>query len=203
MRCYDDVMVYVAEHQDREHRRGLIADYLKEGVESPLLDNILKAHLYSYQKEGALFALSAGRCLIGDDMGLGKTVQALAAAELMARFFHIGKVLVVSPTSLKYQWKAEIQTFTGRKATVIEGLTHQRTALYQDDAFYKLVNYELVWRDRSERSSLAASSSLTATGCTGKRRSQYRSMRGSLIASPVAVMRRARPRPAYGHRERC
>ena len=147
VRCYDDVMAYVAEHQDREHRRGLIADYLREGVDSPVFETILRAHLYPYQKEGALFALSAGRSLIGDDMGLGKTVQALAAAELMARFFHIGKVLVVSPTSLKYQWKGEIQTFTGRNATVIEGLTHQRAALYQNDAFYKLVNYELVWRD--------------------------------------------------------
>jgi superfamily II DNA or RNA helicase len=147
VRCYDDVLAYIAEHQDRVHRQGVIADHLKEGIESPVFENILKAHLYSYQKEGALFALSAGRCLIGDDMGLGKTVQALAAAELMARFFYISKVLIVSPTSLKHQWKGEIQTFTDRKATVIEGLTHQRAALYQDDAFYKLVNYELVWRD--------------------------------------------------------
>jgi SNF2 family DNA or RNA helicase len=121
VRCYDDVMAYVAEHQDKEHRRGLIADYLREGVDSPVFENILSAHLYPYQKEGALFALSAGRCLIGDDIGLGKTIQAFAAAELMARLFIIGKVLVVSPTSLKHQWKGEIQTFTGRKAILLRG----------------------------------------------------------------------------------
>ena len=80
-------------------------------------------------------------------MGLGKTLQALAVAELMANLFQIGKVLIVSPTSLKYQWKGEIEKFTDRKATVIEGLNHQRRLLYQNDAFYKLVNYELVWRD--------------------------------------------------------
>ena len=55
--------------------------------------------------------------------------------------------MIVSPTSLKYQWKGEIEKFTDRNAIVIEGLNNQRRALYQDDAFYKLVNYELVWRD--------------------------------------------------------
>jgi superfamily II DNA or RNA helicase len=147
VRCYDDVMTYIAEHQDREHRRRIVEDHLKQGIENPALGTILKTELYPYQKEGALFAVQAGRCLIGDDMGLGKTIQALAAAELMAQLFHINKVLIISPTSLKYQWKGEIDAFTNRKATVIEGFNRQRHALYKDDAFYKLVNYELVWRD--------------------------------------------------------
>lgn len=147
VRCYDDVMTYIAENQDKEHRRRIIEKHLKQGIESPVLKNILKTRLYSYQKEGALFALHAGRCLIGDDMGLGKTIQAMAAAELMAKLFHISKVLIVSPTSLKYQWKGEIDTFTDRKAVVIEGFNRQRRILYEEDGFYKLVNYELVWRD--------------------------------------------------------
>ena len=147
VRCYDDVLAYIGEHQDREHRRRIIEDHLGGGIDSPIMKTILKTDLYPYQKAGALFAAQAGRCLIGDDMGLGKTIEALAASELMARLFHIGKVLVVSPTSLKYQWKGEIEKFTDRNATVIEGLNRERRALYQDNAFYKLVNYELVWRD--------------------------------------------------------
>jgi superfamily II DNA or RNA helicase len=147
IRCYDDVMAYVAEHQDREHRRRIVEDHLSEGVDGPVMKAILKTDLYPYQKEGALFAVRAGRCLIGDDMGLGKTVQALAAAELMARLFRVDRVLIVSPTSLKHQWKGEIEKFTDRKATVIEGLNRERSAAYQDDSFYKLINYELVWRD--------------------------------------------------------
>lgn len=51
-----------------------------------------------------MFAVQAGRCLIGDDMGLGKTIQALAAAELMSKLFQIRKVLIISPSTLKYQW---------------------------------------------------------------------------------------------------
>lgn len=80
-------------------------------------------------------------------MGLGKTIQALAAAELMAKLFNIGKALIISPTSLKYQWKTEIDKFSGRPVDVIEGLHHQRRALYEKNSFYKLLNYELVHRD--------------------------------------------------------
>jgi SNF2 family DNA or RNA helicase len=83
-------------------------------------------------------------------MGLGKTIQALTAAELMAELFGVQKVLIVSPTSLKYQWKGEIEKFTERSAEIIEGLNHQRKQLYENDTFYKLVNYELVARDLAE-----------------------------------------------------
>lgn len=145
--CYDDVLAYIAEHQDATHRQQVIAERMPEGVASTLLDSILKTTLHHYQKEGAFFALKAGRCLIGDDMGLGKTIQALAAAELMAELFGIRKVLIVSPTSLKHQWQSEIERFTSRTAQVIEGLIPQRKELYKTDSFYKLINYEQVARD--------------------------------------------------------
>ncbi len=147
VRCYDDVMAYIAEHQDAEHRRRVIETHLKDGMDSPAFKNILKTELYPYQREGALFAVNAGRCLIGDDMGLGKTIQALAAVELMATLFNIQKVLIVSPTSLKYQWRTEIEKFTGRTAQVIEGMNHQRMQIYRTGSFYKILNYELVFRD--------------------------------------------------------
>ena len=147
VRCYDDVMACIAEHQDAGHRRKIITSRIKDGIKSPVFKNILKTGLYPYQREGALFAVNAGRCLIGDDMGLGKTIQALAAAELMAKLFNIGKVLIVSPTSLKYQWKAEIEKFSNRPVQVIEGLNHQRKEIYRTESFYKVVNYELVFRD--------------------------------------------------------
>lgn len=76
-------------------------------------------------------------------MGLGKTIQSLAASELMAKLFDIQKVLIVSPTSLKYQWKTEIEKFSNRSAEVVEGHSQQRQELYKNDSFYKLINYEL------------------------------------------------------------
>lgn len=53
--------------------------------------------MYPYQAAGALFAVRAGRALIGDEMGLGKTIQAIAAAEILARHFGASKVLVICP----------------------------------------------------------------------------------------------------------
>ncbi|MGD1076236.1 MAG: DEAD/DEAH box helicase [Thermodesulfovibrionales bacterium] len=147
VRCYEDVLAYIADHQDAEYRRSVVRAHFKKGLDSPIFDGILKTELYPYQREGALFAVNAGRCLIGDDMGLGKTIEALTASELMARLFGIQKVLIVSPTSLKYQWKAEIDKFSGRPVEVIEGFNEQRKQLYRSESFYKLVNYELIFRD--------------------------------------------------------
>lgn len=116
-------------------------------MDAPLFDTLLKTELYPYQRQGALFALRAGRSLIGDDMGLGKTIQAIAAAELMARCYGVAKVLIISPTSLKHQWQGEIDKFTDRSAVVIEGLTPQWRDLYGRDSFFKLANYEIIHRD--------------------------------------------------------
>jgi superfamily II DNA or RNA helicase len=147
VRCRDEVMDFVAEYQDEAHRRSLTGRLLENGIDSAVFTNLLKVPLYPYQREGALFAVTAGRCLIGDDMGLGKTVQALAAAELMEELFGVVKVLIISPTSLKHQWKSEIEKFTDRSAEVVEGPTRKRRELYRLASFYKLINYELVHRD--------------------------------------------------------
>lgn len=147
VRCYDDVMAFIAEHQDREYRQRMIESRFRQGIHSPQFKDIIKTGLYPYQREGALFALKAGRCLIGDDMGLGKTIQAITATELMADLFRIEKVLIISPTTLKYQWKGEIEKFTSRQVMVIEGLNYQRDQQYQAGSFYKIMNYELVFRD--------------------------------------------------------
>jgi superfamily II DNA or RNA helicase len=147
VRCYDDVMGFIAEHQDAAHRRDIVNLRLKDGANSPILESIIKTRLYPYQREGAFFAVKAGRCLLGDDMGLGKTIQALAAAELMAKLYSIKKVLIICPTSLKYQWKTEIEKFTSRSATVMEGMTAQRRLLYKDDSFFRVLNYELIHKD--------------------------------------------------------
>src|SRR5205823_12114486 len=107
----------------------------------------LKVSLYDYQLRGAIFAACRGRAILGDDMGLGKTVQTLAAVELLVRMRGIGKVLVVAPASVKYQWESEIHKFTDRPVQVIDGTQAQRLALYGQLTFYRLVNYEQATRD--------------------------------------------------------
>lgn len=80
-------------------------------------------------------------------MGLGKTIQAIAAAEILARHFGLSKVLVICPTSLKYQWQSEIARFSGRDSRVITGGRAQRQNDYALDDFCKITNYEKLQPD--------------------------------------------------------
>jgi superfamily II DNA or RNA helicase len=145
-RAYDDALDFIAGKRDAERRTSKLAKLFPRGAADPALGTFLKVPLYPYQAEGALFAVRAGRALICDDMGLGKTVQAIAAMEILARHFGVTKVLVVCPTSLKYQWQSEILRFSGRQgenaARVVNGGRAQRQSDYRLDDFCKITNYE-------------------------------------------------------------
>jgi superfamily II DNA or RNA helicase len=144
LRAYDDALDFVAARRDADRRAAKLAQLFPRGAADPKLLAILKTPIYPYQAEGALFAVRAGRALIGDDMGLGKTIQAIAATEIFAQHFGISKVLVICPTSLKYQWQSEIIRFLGRQdaARVISGGRAQRQKDYALDDFCKITNYE-------------------------------------------------------------
>ena len=144
-RCYPDALDFVIQKRD-DARRHLLADRLDNDPHS--LDELVKAQLFPYQREGVLFALRAGRCLLADEMGLGKTIQAIAVAELYRRELGIGSVMIICPTSLKYQWRSEIRKFTGSDVSVIEGPMHKRQEQYmKDENFYKIITYNVVARD--------------------------------------------------------
>lgn len=142
LRAYDDALDFVAGQRDAERRSDALDEIFPRGAKDPSLKKMLKAPLYAYQAEGALFAVRAGRALIGDEMGLGKTIQAIAAAEILARHFGVSKVLVICPTSLKYQWQSEIARFAGRESRVLSGGRTQRQKDYALNDFCKITNYE-------------------------------------------------------------
>ena len=145
-RAYDDALDFIAGRRDAERRASKLGQLFPKGAADPRVQALLKVPLYPYQAEGALFAVRAGRALIGDDMGLGKTVQAIGATEILGRHFGVSRVLVICPTSLKYQWQSEIARFTGREgenaARVISGGRAQRQRDYALDHFCKITNYE-------------------------------------------------------------
>ncbi|OHC67957.1 MAG: helicase SNF2 [Rhodocyclales bacterium RIFCSPLOWO2_02_FULL_63_24] len=142
LRAYDDALDFVAGRRDAEQRAIAIAAAFPRGVADAKLTKLLRVALYPYQAEGALFAARAGRCLIGDEMGLGKTIQAIAAAEILAKLCGVTRVLVICPTSLKYQWQQEIMRFSGRESRVLAGGRAQRQKDYAEDDFCKITNYE-------------------------------------------------------------
>src|ERR1700686_4666518 len=146
LRAYDEALDFVAGRRDADRRAAKLEQLFPRGAADPKLLKLLKAPLYPFQGEGALFAVRTGRALIGDDMGLGKTIQAIAATEILARHFGVSKVLVICPTSLKYQWQSEITRFSGRQGEnavrVINGGPVQRQRDYALDDFCKITNYE-------------------------------------------------------------
>lgn len=168
-RCYGDALDFIIAKREKSRRLQLVESKYSDDT----LDAMLTVRLYPYQKEGIRFAVKAGKAIIADEMGLGKTIQAIAAAEIYLREGMADSVLVVCPTSLKYQWKKEIEKFTGGdkteivdehggqtmtvpKVIVIEGASFKRKRLYTSSAPYKIVSYNTACNDIREMGRLSA-----------------------------------------------
>ncbi|MCC7553838.1 MAG: DEAD/DEAH box helicase [Methanobacteriaceae archaeon] len=86
-----------------------------EKVEIP---DSLNGELRDYQKEGFYWLIQNIQLgfgsILADDMGLGKTIQVLTAILYLKENSYLddGKVLVIAPTSLLYNWEKEIEKFT-------------------------------------------------------------------------------------------
>ncbi len=146
-RCYGGAMDFIISIREKKKRERLVDELFAESTKNAAFTDLVKTTLYPYQRDGILFAARCGRCLIADEMGLGKTIQATGACELLKKLLGISSVLIVCPTSLKYQWKAEIEKFTDSSVIVIEGNPLARKKQYQQDEFYKIVSYNAVMTD--------------------------------------------------------
>lgn len=134
----EDALNLVIEARAGEHRQKIIEEkYAKSDF-----GGLLRTRLMPYQADGVRFAFSGGRTINADEMGLGKTVQAIATAELLKREGLVETVVVICPTSLKYQWLSEIKRFTESSAMVVEGdLLKRRNQLNNTDVFYKICSF--------------------------------------------------------------
>lgn len=69
-------------------------------------------------------------------------MQAIATAELLKREGLVSSVLIICPTSLKYQWLSEIRRFTDSLVIVVEGnLIKRREQLNDKSFFYKICSF--------------------------------------------------------------
>lgn len=114
----------------------------------------LEPVLRDYQKRGFQWLKTLAACNMGgilaDEMGLGKTLQVLA---LLQSEGPLAKpALVVVPTSLLYNWQAEIKRFTPQlRVAVIAGTRGERLELLKDiDVDVVVTSYALIRRDIRE-----------------------------------------------------
>lgn len=143
-----------------------VLNRLPNDVETPFM----KLQPYDFQKlmvawgitpKGKKANIYGG--LLGDLMGLGKTIQALAFSGYLKNnplpnIPPIKRCLIICPATLKMQWGQEIERFTDEKYVIIDGGTattkkkayEKRLDQYKkaqdDDVFYTIVNYELLFQ---------------------------------------------------------
>lgn len=141
-RCYKDAIDFIVDIREKATRKKIVDTY-----DDQKLDELLKVTLYPYQKEGIRFAAKAGKAIIADEMGLGKTIQAIGTAELLRKEGLVGSVLILCPTSLKYQWRSEIKKFTDADVYVIEGSHLKRKESYNRPEPYKIISYNSAAND--------------------------------------------------------
>ncbi len=144
---YPDAEEFIQTRLLQQRIADTVAEIRRDPQAHPLRKTLLKVELLPYQLDGIAFAAGAGRAILADDMGLGKTIQGIGMAELLAREAGIRKVLIVSPASVKSQWRSEILRFSERACQLVLGGAGQRADQYENDCFFTICNYEQVLRD--------------------------------------------------------
>jgi superfamily II DNA or RNA helicase len=112
------------------------------------------ATLRPYQRDGLAWLEFLGAAGLGgilaDDMGLGKTVQVLAHLEAMRQRGELSDpAIVIAPTSLVWNWRAEAQRFAPNlKVLILHGATRDTNFASVPEHHLVITTYPLLARDR-------------------------------------------------------
>jgi SWI/SNF-related matrix-associated actin-dependent regulator 1 of chromatin subfamily A len=110
--------------------RQVEIDYSKYSHRPPL----------SHQKEAIEKLVGNDKYILADDMGLGKTTSTIIAAlETGAK-----KILIICPASLKINWQREIENYTDRSVSIIEGKKWE-------DSDFVIMNYDIIKNFHDEK----------------------------------------------------
>jgi SNF2 family DNA or RNA helicase len=121
---------------------------LETRIQSDALDFPFEPFPYQYQ--GVAFLYPRYSAILADEMGLGKTMQAITSIRMLLRSGEIRSVLLVCPKPLVTNWRREFSMWAPEiPLTIIEGDAAKRQWQWtQEDAPVKIVNYELLMRDK-------------------------------------------------------
>lgn len=107
----------------KNRQREVSIDYEKYSHRPPL----------SHQKEAIEKLVGNDKYILADDMGLGKTTSTvIASLESGAE-----KTLIICPASLKINWQREIENYTDKSISIIEGKKWE-------PAEYTIINYDIL-----------------------------------------------------------
>ena len=110
--------------------KNVVIDYSKYSHRPPL----------EHQKEAIQKLCENKKMILADDMGLGKTTSTIIAAlETGAK-----KILIICPASLKINWQREIENYTDRPTSIIEGKKWE-------DSDFVIINYDIIKNFHDEK----------------------------------------------------
>jgi SNF2 family DNA or RNA helicase len=105
---------------------------------------------FDHQKKGSVFAIQNRKATLGMAVGLGKTLTSIIALKELMNRGEIKRAVVISPASVKYNWKNEVEGFSDMKACVLDSsdLSNPKKA---EDAWKRaeaaqvvIVNYDMI-----------------------------------------------------------
>lgn len=134
---------------------------LVENIQNPkklkfAVPNTLNAEMRKYQVYGFEWMKTLAHYRFGgilaDDMGLGKTLQSIAFIDSVLPEIREKKlpILVVSPSSLVYNWFSELKKFAPHiRAVIADGIQAERRKILKDTTEFDVVitSYPLLRRD--------------------------------------------------------
>ena len=110
--------------------KDVIIDYEKYSHRPPL----------EHQKEAIKSLVENKKFILADDMGLGKTTSTIIAAlETGAK-----KILIICPASLKINWQREIENYSNKPTSIIEGKKWE-------DGDFIIINYDIIKNFHDEK----------------------------------------------------
>ena len=104
-------------------QREVNIDYTKYSHRPPL----------EHQKESIEKLVGNDKYILADDMGLGKTTSTVIASLES----DVEKVLIICPASLKINWQREIENYTEKEVSIIEGKKWEPSE-------YTIINYDIL-----------------------------------------------------------
>jgi len=171
------------------------------------IDEELTEVLRDYQKFGYKWLKTLSHYgfggILADDMGLGKTLQVLAFIK-EERKFEKRPCLVVAPTSLIYNWKAEADKFVPQlKVKIIHGTKAERErllvasgesdiivtsygSLKRDIAIYKKLDFSYVFIDEAQH--IKNPNTLNANSVKSLKAKGYFAMTGTPIENSLTEL---------------
>ncbi len=119
---------------------------MRDGIKAPYIPkdfNFLGPPRYNHQLVAFWYGMLLERCGLFMDMGTGKTASAIDVASYRIDRKDAEKALVVSPTTVLYNWQNEIKKFSDKKAEVLYGpITQRKELLFNTTNDFYIINYE-------------------------------------------------------------